>query len=267
MDLQLEGKRALVTGGSRGIGKAVARVLADEGCDVAIAARDAGRLAEAADELRAATGRTIVPVQVETGDDASVRAMVALVREQLGDVDILVNNAARPGGGPGIPPKLAEITDDAFYDDVNVKVMGYLRCAREVAPMMIANGWGRIINISGLAARTGGSIIGAVRNVSVAALTKVLADELGPAGINVTVVHPGATQTEAVSGALQARAESMGVPIAELEAQLASRTLVRKLVTAEEVAWVVAFLASPRSISITGDAVVTGGGLPGAVHY
>jgi NAD(P)-dependent dehydrogenase (short-subunit alcohol dehydrogenase family) len=267
MDLQLEGKRALVTGGSRGIGKAVARALADEGCAVAIAARDPNRLAEAADELRAATGRAIVPVQVETGDDASVRAMVALVREQLGGIDILVNNAARPGGGPGIPPKLAEITDAAFYDDVNVKVMGYLRCAREVAPSMIENGWGRIINISGLAARAGGSIIGAVRNVSVAALTKVLADELGPSGINVTVVHPGATQTEAVAGALQARAESMGVPVADLEAQLAERTLIRKLVTAEEVAWVVAFLASPRSISITGDAVVVGGGFPGAVHY
>ena len=267
MDLQLEGKRALVTGGSRGIGKAVARALADEGCDVAIAARDQHRLDETAAELRSATGRTIVPVTVETGEDASVKAMVSLVHDRLGGIDILVNNAARPGGGPGIPPKLAEITDAAFYDDVNVKVMGYLRCAREVAPFMIAHGWGRIINVSGLAARTGGSIIGAVRNVSVAALTKVLADELGPAGINVTVVHPGATRTEAVAGAMAARAETMGVSVGELESQMAQRTLVRKLITAEEVAWVVTFLASPRSISITGDAVVVGGGLPGAVHY
>src|SRR4030095_5157002 len=145
MDLQLNGKRALVTGGSRGIGKAIARVLAEEGCDVAIAARDRTRLDDAAAELRAASGRTIIPVEVETGDDASVRAMVAQVRGQLGGIDILVNNAARPGGGPGVPPKLAEITNSAFYDDVNVKVMGYLRCAREVAPSMIANGWGRII--------------------------------------------------------------------------------------------------------------------------
>ena len=267
MDLQLNGKRALVTGGSRGIGKAVARVLADEGCDVAIAARDRTRLDEAAAELRAATGRVIVPVEVETGDDASVRAMVAQVREQLGGIDILVNNAARPGGGPGVPPKLADITDSAFYDDVNVKVMGYLRCAREVAPLMIENGWGRIINISGLAARLGGSIIGAVRNVSVAALTKVLADELGPSGINVTVVHPGATKTEAVIGAMEARAVSLGVPIDELEAQMAQRILVGRIITAEEVAWVVAFLASPRSISITGDAVVVGGGVAGSVHY
>jgi len=267
MDLQLNGKRALVTGGSRGIGKAVARALADEGCDVAIAARDRTRLDDTAAELRAATGRTIFPVEVETGDDASVRSMVAQAREHLGGIDILVNNAAKPGGGPGIPPKLADITDDNFYEDVNVKVMGYLRCAREVAPLMIANGWGRIINISGLAARTGGSIIGTVRNVSVAALTKVLADELGPAGINVTVVHPGATKTEAVIGAMEARAASIGVSIDELEAQMAQRILVRRVITAEEVAWVVAFLASPRSVSITGDAVVAGGGLAGAVHY
>jgi NAD(P)-dependent dehydrogenase (short-subunit alcohol dehydrogenase family) len=242
-------------------------VLADEGCDVAIAARDRTRLDETAAELRAGTGRVIVPVVVETGDDASVRAMVAQVREQLGGIDILVNNAARPGGGPGVPPKLADITDSAFYDDVNVKVMGYLRCAREVAPLMIENGWGRIINISGLAARLGGSIIGAVRNVSVAALTKVLADELGPSGINVTVVHPGATKTEAVIGAMEARAVSLGVPIDELEAQMAQRILVGRIITAEEVAWVVAFLASPRSISITGDAVVVGGGVAGSVHY
>jgi len=267
MDLQLEGKRALVTGGSRGIGKAVAIALAGEGCAVAIAARDRTRLDDAAAELRAATGRTIVPVQVETGDDESVRAMVERVRAELGGIDILVNNAAKPGGGPGLPPKLADITNEAFYDDVNVKVMGYLRCAREVAPLMIANGWGRIINISGMAARMGGSIIGTVRNVSVAALTKVLADELGPAGINVTVVHPGATQTEAVIGGMAARAESIGVSVAELEAQMAQRTLVRRVITAEEVAWVVTFLASPRSISITGDAVVVAGGMPGAVHY
>ena len=83
----------------------------------------------------------------------------------------------------------------------------------------------------------------------------------------MTVVHPGATQTEAVIGAVAARAESTGVSVSDLESQMAGRTLVRKIITAEEVAWVVTFLASPRSISITGDAIVVGGGLPGAVHY
>jgi NAD(P)-dependent dehydrogenase (short-subunit alcohol dehydrogenase family) len=267
VDLELNGRRALVTGGSRGIGKAIAHALGQEGCDVVIAARDQTRLDAAAAELRASTGRTIVPLHVDTGSDESVRAMVARAVDALGGVDILVNNAALPGGGPSTPLTVATLTEDAFYADVNVKVMGYLRCAREVAPLMIASGWGRIVNISGLAARSGGSIIGAVRNVSVAALTKVLADELGPSGINVTVVHPGATVTEGYDEVLDARARARGVPRAQLDRELADHTSIKRVIEAHEVASVVAFLASPRSVAITGDAVVCGGGVPGAIYY
>src|SRR6185436_13052730 len=115
------------------------------------------------------------------------------------------------------PPRLAEITDDLFWADVNVKVMGYLRCAREVAPLMAANGWGRIVNVSGLGARSTGSAVGSIRNVGVAALTKNLADELGRSGINVTVVHPGLTRTEKTPGVIAARAERMGVSAEEAE--------------------------------------------------
>ena len=109
-------------------------------------------------------------------------------------------------GGVTPPPKLAEVTTDGLWAEVNTKVMGYLRCAREVAPLMVAQGWGRIINVSGLAARQSGSMLGSIRNVSVAAMTKNLADELGPHGINVTVVHPGATRTERMSDDIAARA-------------------------------------------------------------
>src|SRR5439155_22305189 len=99
-------------------------------------------------------------------------------------------------------PRLAEITEELVWADVNVKVLGYLRCAREVAPHMIRRGWGRIVNVSGLAARQTGSTIGSLRNVAVVALAKNLADELGPHGINVTVVHPGLTRTEKTPGVL-----------------------------------------------------------------
>src|SRR6266852_5226643 len=203
MDLELAGKTAIVTGGSRGIGKAIARELAREGVDVAIVARSADALEATAAELAEETGRVIVPIVADTGNDDSVKAMVEQAARALGHIDILVNCAAQPGG-QAPPPKLAEITDDAFYSDVNVKVMGYLRCAREVAPHMIGQGWGRIISISGLAARSTGSIIGSIRNVAVAALTKNLADELGPKGINVTVVHPGLTRTEKTAPLLAA---------------------------------------------------------------
>jgi NAD(P)-dependent dehydrogenase (short-subunit alcohol dehydrogenase family) len=265
VDLQLASKRALVTGGSRGIGKAVARVLAEEGCDVAIAARHADALGQAAAELADITGRRIAPVTADTGSTESVRAMVAAARDELGGVDILVNSAAMPMG-QAAPPKLADITDAVFWDDVNVKVLGYLRCAQAVAPLMIDEGWGRIVNISGLGARSTGSAVGSMRNVAVAAMTKNLADELGPKGINVTVVHPGLTRTEATPGVVARLAAGRGVSEADAERSLIGNS-IRKLVDAEEVAWVVAFLASPRSVAINGDAIACGGGQPGAIYY
>ncbi|GIE85751.1 SDR family NAD(P)-dependent oxidoreductase [Actinoplanes regularis] len=268
MDLQLTGKRALVTGGSRGIGLRIARALLAEGAHVAIAARDTERLAKAAAELSALghPGR-IVTVRIDTGDDESVRAATQSARDQLGGIDILINNAAVPGGGKGGPASPSQTTDQEFVDAVNVKVVGYLRTARAVVPGMIAQGWGRIVNISGLAARHSGNFVATARNIGVAALTKNLADELGRHGINVTVVHPGATVTERTPQLTADAAESWGVTPEEAERRLAANTAIGRAVTAEEVADVVTFLASPRSVAITGDAVTVGGGVVGAIHY
>ena len=266
MDLELNGKVALVTGGSKGIGKAVARRLAAEGATVAIAARTEDVLRATATELAEETGQRILPVVADTGDDESVRSMVDHVHRELGRLDILVNSAAVPGGG-GPPPVLEEITAEAFWSDVNVKVLGYLRAAQAAAPHMRAGGWGRIVNISGLAARSAGSTIGSIRNVSVAAMTKNLANELGPHGINVTVVHPGMTYTERSPGMFEARARAQGISTEDAERQFAEANSIRHLVTAEEVADVIAFLASPRSIAINGDAIAAGGGAGNAIHY
>ncbi len=265
MDLGLVGKRAIVTGGSKGIGKAVARALANEGCTVVIAARSAGPLEAAARELSAETGASVLPVVVDTGESESVAALVAEAIRILGGVDILVNSAAKPMG-QSAPPKLADVTDEIFWDDVNIKVLGYLRCAQAVAPHMIANGWGRIINISGLGARSAHSIVGSMRNVAVAAMTKNLADELGPHGINVTVVHPGLTRTEATPAVIARVAAANGISEAAAEATLVNNS-IRHLVDASEVADIVTFLASPRSVAITGDAIACGGGQPGVIHY
>lgn len=266
MDLQLTGKRAIVTGGSRGIGKAIAMALASEGVDVAIVARNAGPLQQTAKEIAGKTGRRIFGITGDTGDDASVKRMVAEAVSQLGGVDILVNNAARPGG-QGPVPTLKDITADAFNEDMNVKVMGYLRCAREAAPHMVRNRWGRIINISGLAARSSGSTIGSMRNVAVAAMTKNLADELGPQGINITVVHPGTTRTEATPGVIARRAAAAGVSEAEMERQMAEGNSVRRIIGAGDIANVVTFLASPLSVAINGDAIAAGGGVGRAIYY
>jgi NAD(P)-dependent dehydrogenase (short-subunit alcohol dehydrogenase family) len=266
MDLDLADKVAIVTGGSRGIGKAIALELAREGADVAIAARDKAALDAASAEISAATARRIKAIATDTGDDASVKAMVAEVLSTFGRVDILVNCAAQPAG-QSKPPALAEITTEDLWADVNVKVMGYLRAAREVAGPMAAGGGGRIINVSGLAARTTGSIIGSIRNISVAALTKNLADELGHKGITAVCVHPGLTRTEKTPDVIARRAAAQGVAAGEVEKQMDALNLVGKLISAEEIAYLVAFLASPKSRAVNGDAIAAGGGIRGAIHY
>jgi NAD(P)-dependent dehydrogenase (short-subunit alcohol dehydrogenase family) len=264
MDLQLTGKRAIVTGGSRGIGLAVADGLAAEGVDVALVARGRQELERAAERIRR-HGSTVLACPTDTRDDRAVRTMVDTVVTALGSVDILVNAAAEPAGGP-VPP-LSELCDDDLRVEMETKVLGYLRCARAVAPHMSAAGWGRIINISGLAARLTGSLVGSVRNVAVAAMTKNLADELGPAGITVTAVHPGMTVTERTDRMVAERADRDGTSAGDAARAMAAGTSIGRLVTSAEVADVVTFLASPRSAGITGDAVAVGGGTRGTIHY
>jgi NAD(P)-dependent dehydrogenase (short-subunit alcohol dehydrogenase family) len=267
MDLQLRGKRALVTGGSRGIGKAVAKVLAEEGAAVALFARDRDRLDAAAAELGKATGAHVVGVVADTTSDAAVKEGVAEAARLLGGAfDILVNAAAEPAGFAS-PPLLGEIRSEYLHAEVETKVMGYIRCAREVVPGMKAAGWGRIVNISGLAARQTGNAVGSIRNIAVAALTKNMAVELGPSGIQVTVVHPGLTRTERTAPQIAARAKASGQSEADVEAQMAAGNSIRHIVDAQEVAWVVAFLCSPRSRAINGDVIAAGGGVPGSIHY
>ncbi len=265
MDLQLADRRAIVTGASRGIGLAVARNLVSEGVHVALVARGAEALDAAIEEL-SGQGPTALAIPTDTTDDGQVRAMVNRTVATLGGVDVLVNCAAAPGSASS-RRQLQEILDDDIRVEIETKVLGYLRCARAVAPDMASRSWGRIINISGLAARSAGNVAGSIRNVSVAALTKNLADELGPFGINVTVVHPGPTVTERTPAMVQASAAAQGINEEDAMVGMASGVSIGRLVTAAEVADVVTFLASPRSVAINGDAVVAGGGARGAIHY
>ena len=265
MDLQLDGKRALITGGSRGLGRAIARQLAREGVDCAICARHEGPLVETASELAAETGRRIVPIVADTSDAGSIARLVQDAADALGGIDILVNNAARVGGSA--PEDFARVTDDLILRDFEEKFMGYFRCARAVAPMMRAAGWGRIINLSGLAARTAGSITAGARNVAVIHLTKTLAQELGRDGITVNAIYPAQTLTERLSDRLRGQAERDGQNPEELMKQIGSRSHIGRLVTAEEIAYVAAFLASPLAAGITGEVIPVTGGQGSSVYY
>lgn len=266
MNLELRGKTAIVTGASSGIGKATARELAAEGATVALVARSAGALEAAAQEIQDATGATVVPVPTDVSDRASVATMVNEVLRLLGRIDILVNCASPQSRQEGHLP-LADTRYEHFQNDLDTKVLGSLHCAQAVAPHMIRNGWGRIINVSGGAARHASGTLPSIRNVSLVALTKNLADELGPYGINVTVVHPGAVKTERRLEQIAEQARSRGFSPEELEREGAKENAVRRWMTPEEVAHVITFLASPRSIAISGDVIAAWGGSGRAIFY
>jgi NAD(P)-dependent dehydrogenase (short-subunit alcohol dehydrogenase family) len=266
MDLELTGKRAIVTGGATGIGFAIAAELSREGVNVAIASRRIGALESAAARIRAETGNPALPVVADTGSDTSVKALVKTVVQEFGGIDILVNvaseNPAQPGG-----LGYTHATDEAFTRQLNVKVIGYLRTARAVAPYLIEQGWGRIINIAGIGVRQTYSVINSVRNVGVVALTKNLADELGPMGINATAIYPGYTMTESYRGRLETEAEAAGKDFEAYIASIDTGNAIGRFIRPEEIGWVAAFLASPKSITVSGDVIPVGGGFLGSIYY
>jgi NAD(P)-dependent dehydrogenase (short-subunit alcohol dehydrogenase family) len=266
MDLELRGKRAIVTGGGAGIGRAIATELAREGADVAITGRRPEVLKEAAAQIETETGKAVAAVAADTGSDESVQALVSEVVASFGGIDILANvaseNPAQPGG-----PSYVHATDDQFIRQLNVKVLGYLRTTRAVAPYLIEQRWGRIINVSGIGVRRTGPVINSVRNAGVTALSKSLADELGPHGINVTVLYPGHTLSNTYEQRLAGEAAERGMDLPDYLATIDTGTALGRFVRPEEIGWVAAFLASPKSITISGDVITVGGGFLGATYY
>ena len=265
MDLQLKGKRAVITGGSRGIGKAVARLLAAEGVDCAICARNEGPLVQSAKDLAAESGARIFPFVADTSDERSVSNFIEGAASALGGIDILVNSAARRSGP--VPEDLDHLTPEIMASDFQEKVIGYFLFARAAAPYLKANGWGRIVNVGGMAARTGGALSAGARNVAVVNLTKGLALELGPHGVNVNAVHPGRTLTENVRAELEERSKREGVSVEELLRQPGAAISVTRPITADDVAQVIVFLVSPAAFPINGQVIDVSGGLGRSVFY
>jgi NAD(P)-dependent dehydrogenase (short-subunit alcohol dehydrogenase family) len=211
-----------------------------------ICARQRGALDESAKELAQATGRRIIPVPADTTSWESVSRLVETALTELGRIDILVNNASTPGGL--VRGALAEADEGELLEDINTKVVGYFRCAKAVAPHMQQRGWGRIINIGGLSGRRTGVISG-LRNAAIVHLTKTLADQLGPHGITVNLVHPGATRTERTTEEAARRAGQSNA--------------IRRMVDAQEIGQVTTFLASTKAAAITGIAIdASGGSIP-----
>ncbi len=247
MDLGLTGAGALVTGGSRGIGLAVGRALAAEGARVALLGRDPDALVAAA----ASVGEGTVTVQADTTDDDAVRAAVDEAATALGRLDVVVN-AAAPRATPGGALGLDGLDDDDFLRNLDTKALGYLRVVRAARPHLLTTGGGRVVNVSGMNARGTGSITGSVRNIAVVALTKNLADDLGPQGIAVSCVHPGLTLTERSEGD-------------EAFVEKARDNALGRALDADDVAALICFLASPVGAVANGAVITADGGRPGGI--
>lgn len=258
MDLQLKGKVAFITGGSMGIGREVARVLAMEGVSVAIAARGMDALEKAAAELRAETGGNVVAIRTDTTSMEAVQAAIDSAAQQFGRLDILVNGAAAPGGL--VRAELENADDMGLLQDIDIKVVGYFRCAKAAAAHMKKNQFGRIINIGGLTGR-GSKQLSGMRNVAIAHMSKTLSDQLGPQGITVNVIHPGVVETPHIHELYEKEAKKQGLTAAEVEANYAKVTPIRRVLQVGEIADLVAFLSSPRASAITGESIGIDGGI------
>ena len=259
MELGLTGRRAIVTGGSKGLGKAIAAELLAEGAAVAICARHADELAETAADLRKAAteGQPLLALPCDVTDPVQVTGFVAAATAALGGLDILVNNAggARPG-------RFAALTDEDWHDDIEVKLFSQIRCIRAALPHLRASAAPRVININALYARypDPAFLASSVNRASCLSLSKALSIELGAEGILVNSVNIGFVETPQWQNIHRRRAPEMAA--GEFFGQLAKEEVpLGRFGQPEEVAGLVAFLASDRASYIAGASIDVGGGM------
>jgi 3-oxoacyl-[acyl-carrier protein] reductase len=256
LDLGLTGKVALITGGSDGLGYATAARLAAEGARVAICARRAGHLEEAAAELRNTTGGEVLAVVADVARAADCERFVDEAVAAFGGVDILINNA-----GTSAARSLEEVDDDAWQADIDLKLMAAVRLCRRAIPLMRARGGGAIVNatiVGGKAPPAKGLPTSVTRAAGIN-LTKSLANEYAAAGIRVNTICIGLIR----SAQWQRRAGNR--PLDELYAEMGKRVPLGRIGEAEEYADLAAFLVSARAAFITGTAINLDGGMGATV--
>jgi len=257
MDLAMTDKKALVTGASEGIGKAIALALAREGVDVAICARRKEPLEKTAAEIAKATGRKIVAIPADLTKPADAEHFVNKAHASLGRIDILVNNAGSSPGGV-----LDHLSEEDWAQSLQLKFMGYVRCMKHVLPIMQKQKKGRVVNLIGNdgVKVSYWEIAPGAANAAGQNLTKSLASQYGKDNISFVVVNPGPVRTERWAGLVKAMARDMKLSYQEADKLAPASIPLGRIAECEEVANLVAYLASDLAFFVNGTMIEIDGG-------
>jgi 3-oxoacyl-[acyl-carrier protein] reductase len=257
MDLQMTGKKAIVTGASEGIGKAITWAFAREGVDVAICARRKEPLEAVAAEISRATNRQIVPITADLTKPADAENLVKKAHAALGRIDILVNNAGSSPGGV-----LEHLTEEDWAQSLQLKFMGYVRCMKHVLPIMQKQKKGRVVNLIGNdgVKVSYWEIAPGAANAAGQNLTLSLASQYGKDNVSFVAVNPGPVRTERWAGLVKAMARDMKLSFEEADKLAPSSIPLGRIAESEEVANLVTYLASDLAFFVNGTMIEIDGG-------
>ena len=258
MDLGLEGKVALVTAASKGLGRAVATELAREGARVVVSSRDEETLARTAAEIGEETGAQVGYFPADVSAEKAVQNLVSYVSDRFGSVDVLINNTGGPPAG-----SFDDFGDEAWREAFELILLSLIRVVRGVLPLMRNSGGGRIVNIasSSIKQPIENLILSNTFRAGLAGLAKSLSFELAPDGILINTLGPGRISTERSASIDASQAETLGVPVEEVRGRVEAQIPLGRYGTPEELARVAAFLASPANGYVTGQAILVDGGM------
>jgi NAD(P)-dependent dehydrogenase (short-subunit alcohol dehydrogenase family) len=257
MDLNLAGKKAIVTGGSKGIGRETTRILAEEGCDVAVTARDEERLERVAKDIANATGRTILPLAGDMGVQNDVERTMHAAIDEFGDIDILVTCAGSSPGG-----LLEDLTEEQWMSSLGLKFMGYVRTCSVILPHMGERGTGSVVLVVGNDGLKPSywELTAGVANAADINFASSMAEQYGRRGIRVNTVNPGPVDTDRWDGLEKRFASDRNIEQSEARRIVMGTLPLGRICTPEEVASVVVFLASPQASYVNGAHILIDGG-------